>query len=406
MIMTDTGQKEDWHNENGSDELLILSSSTGHSFMQFFTETLADCFEIDIVTIGELMVMEDERISVLAGSIDGKPFGDFDYQACVAPCSDVIQTGQPKVFLSSVQSAYPKDALFVDHDIHSYVGVPLINPEGEPIGVIQGSWRREIDQEEADHVLETIGLFVARLSAELVTLHAMRILSALVTGPDLTGNLDALRLLTEQMQTALKVRVAFIAECLDEDDSRFRLLAYCQDGKLLSQAEGEIIPYEGVPCCHLKKEEVFLVRSGLQEAFPTQTAYKAHNLVSYLGQNIRDDAGKVIGHFALQHDRELLDRTLKADLFKLFAARVSLELRKYQSEQKTTGEASTLPAAYGPAPNTPTNTNQRKARQKLTSMQEQVHRLQLSLDNSGDAHVSSILQDLQAELTQAESYLR
>ncbi len=137
-----------------------------------------------------------------------------------------------------------------------------------------------------------------------------------------------------------------------------------------------------------------------------QTAYKEHNLVSYLGQNIRDDEGKVIGHFALQHDRELLDRTLKADLFKLFAARVSLELRKYQSEQKTTGEASTLSVAYGPAPNTPTNTNLRKARQKLTSMQEQVQRLQQSLDNSGDAQVSSILQDLQAELTQVESYLR
>ena len=62
MIMTDTGQKEDGHSENGSDELLILSSSTGHSFMQFFTETLADCFEIDIVTIGELIVMEDEQV--------------------------------------------------------------------------------------------------------------------------------------------------------------------------------------------------------------------------------------------------------------------------------------------------------------------------------------------------------
>jgi hypothetical protein len=70
----------------------------------------------------------------------------------------------------------------------------------------------------------------------------MRILSALVEGSDLTGNLDAPRLLTEQMQTALKVRVAFVGECISGDDSCFRLPAYCQDGKLLPQAEPSPLP--------------------------------------------------------------------------------------------------------------------------------------------------------------------
>ena len=289
------------------------------------------------------MVMEDERISVLAGSMDGKPVSEFDYQACVTPCIEVIQTAQPKVLLKDVRNTYTKDNLFSDQNILSYIGFPLTNQEGDPIGLVQASWRREIDQEEADHVLETIGLFVARLSAELVTLHAMRILSAMVEGSDLTGNLDALRLLTEQMQTALKVRVAFVAECIPGDDSCFRLLAYCQDGKLVPQAEGKIIPYKGTPCIHLKDDDVFFVRTELQEAFPEQKQNKKQGLVSYLGQNIRDETGQVIGHFALQHDRELLDRILKADLFKLFSARLNLELRKYHAEQQHLTD-STLPA--------------------------------------------------------------
>ncbi|MEP1495349.1 GAF domain-containing protein, partial [Pseudophaeobacter sp.] len=237
----------EWKNQGSSDELLVLSSSTGRDFIQFFAETLADCFEIDLVTIGELLVMENERISVLAGSMDGKPLEDFDYQACLTPCIAVIQTAQPIILLSDVQKSYTEDNLLREQGIRSYIGIPLKNSEGELIGVVQASWRREIDPEEAEHVLETIDMFVARLSAELVTLHAMRILAALAEGPSLIGNLDTLRLLTEQMQTALKVRVAFIAETLPEDDHSFRLLTYCQDGKLIPDVENEIVPYAGTP---------------------------------------------------------------------------------------------------------------------------------------------------------------
>jgi hypothetical protein len=324
---------QDWHGQDDADELMVLATSTGQEFMQVFTETLADCFEIDLVTIGELMVAERERISVLASCFDGSPLGDFNYDATITPCFDVIKSSKRQAFLCKVQDAYPEDTFFIDEQIHSYIGFPLRNTEGEAIGLIQVAWRRDVEQEEADNVIETIEMFVDRLSAELVTVHAMRILSALVEGPAQTGNLDALRQLCEQMQKALKIRVAFIAECLPQNDNCFRVLTCCQDGKVVEAAEGKIVAYEGTPCAYLKDKDVFLVPTTLQESFPEQTQNKEQGLVSYLGLNIRDENGLVIGHFALQHDRELLDKTLDSELFKLFSARVSLELRKYQSEQ-------------------------------------------------------------------------
>ncbi|MEP2718502.1 hypothetical protein [Pseudophaeobacter sp.] len=338
--MTITAPRDlDWQHQSSSDELLVLSCSTGQNFMQFFTETLADCFEADLVTIGELMVMEKERINVLASCLDGKPIGEFEYDTCVAPCLDVISEAKQKTFLSNIQQSYPLDTYFIKEGIQSYIGFPLKNHEGETIGLLQAAWRRDIDQEEADNVIETVHLFIERLSAELVTLHAMRILSALVAGPGQTGNLDALRLLCEQMQTALKIRVAFIAECIADNANCFRVLAYCQDGKLIDHVEGKVIPYQGTPCSHLKEKDVFLVRSQLQEAFPEQVQNKKHNLVSYLGLNIRDAQNKIIGHFALQHDREMLHRTLDSNLFKLFSARVNLELRKHQEETERKASA-------------------------------------------------------------------
>lgn len=334
--------EQSWYTNGSSDELLLLSSSTGQSFMQRFVETLADCFEADLVTIGELKVMESERIEVLASCFDGKPLELEEYDACVTPCLDVIKEANHKAFLCKIQDAYPLDEFFIDEGIQSYIGYPLKNNEGEAIGLIQSAWRRDIDQEEANDVIETIGMFVERLSAELVTMHGMRIISALAEGPKDTGPNDAFRLLCEQMQTALKIRVAFIAECIDNDPNCFHVLAYCQDGKLVPDVEGKIIPYNGVPCEHLRENDVFLIPTGLQEAYPEQLHFKEQKLISYLGLNIRDEDGTIIGHFALQHDREVMARTLEADLFKLFSTRVGLELRKYKADQKRKREEAWL----------------------------------------------------------------
>ena len=163
----------------------------------------------------------------------------------------------------------------------------------------------------------------------------MQMLSALVQRPDHRGNLEALRLLCQQMQTMLKIRVVFIAECLADNDNCFRVLTCSQDGALIEASEGKIVTYEGTPCAHLKDKDVFLVPTVLQEQFPEQDQNKQHNLVSYLGLNIRDENGSVIGHFALQHDKELMYETLDSDMFQLFTSRVNLELRRYQSEQQS-----------------------------------------------------------------------
>lgn len=331
--MTGTGY-QDWQNPESSDELMVLATSTGQEFMQVFTETLADCFEIDLVTVGELMAAEKERINVLASCFDGKQLGDFNYDATITPCFDVIKSQTRQSYLCRVQEAYPEDTFFIEEKIQSYIGFPLRNHDGQTIGLIQAAWRRDVDQEEADNVIETIELFVDRLGAELTTVQAMQMLSALVQQPSHSGNLDALRLLCEQMQTLLKVRVAFIAECLPDNDNCFRVLTCSQDGSLLKSAEGKIVAYEGTPCAHLKDKDVFLVPTVLQEQFPKQDQIKEHNLVSYLGLNIRNESGCVIGHFALQHDQELMPETLDSDMFQVFSARVNLELRKYQSEQK------------------------------------------------------------------------
>lgn len=319
---------------NGQDELLILSSSTGRDFMQLFVETLSDCFEADLATIGELIVQEQERINVLAGTFDGKPLDGFEYEACVTPCLDVIKSSKPQFFLSDVQTTYPKDQMFIDEGFQSYLGFPLLNQFGEAVGLIQTAWRREIDQEEADNVSETIEIFIDRLSTEMATIHTMNVMSVLAEGHQDSDRRSMLRLLSGQLQKTLKLRVAFIAESLKEDTEHFRILTYSRDGQNLHDVEDQLYAYAETPCGQLMEQEQFLIALDLEKSYPKLDYLASQGLTACFGINIRDHNGQLLGHLILQNDREIKQDFLKADFFKILSNRIGSELRQYSSDSE------------------------------------------------------------------------
>lgn len=379
--------------QDASDELLMLASSTGREFLQRFVETLADCFEADLVTIGERKVMERECIRVLASSFDGKALGEMEYEASGTPCQDVVKSAKQQVFLQGIQEDYPLDEMFIQENIHSYVGFPLTSKEGAAIGLIQAAWRRDIDQEEADYLAETVQMFLHRLSAELETLHAMRILSALALGHNPQDSKASIALLCEQMQAALKVRWVLVSEVYDKDPSCYRLLAKCQDGVIEQSASGELRPYEGSPCILLREKDQVFIPDKLGENFPDHPGIRSQNLVSYLGQNIRAEDGTLLGHFAILHDGVLQPGTEEADLFKLFATRVAFELRhKHQRAQEANG--------FDQLGLTQAN----KLAERLAHMDAKIS--ELNADQGFDGEARNALEHLSKDITASETLLQ
>ncbi|WP_264211102.1 ATP-binding protein [Leisingera thetidis] len=311
-----------------------LARLSGQAFCQAFVEQLAQGFGADLVTVGELKVMETERIRVLASWFDGQQLGDFEYEACVTPCHDVVLSGAPHVFPCRVQELYPDDGMFIEEGIQSYAGVALKNSAGETAGLLQAAWRREIGDGAAQQIVAVMEQFAPRLGAEIAGLQTLAALTSLAAGPDGTSPREAFRQLAGQLQGALKVRSAFIAECIDDKPDCFRVLACCSEGRMLAGAEDAVVPYDGTPCACLQGPENFLVPDGLQEAFPSQAHFRTQNLHSYLGIPVTDRNGSVIGHFALQHDREISQRTQESELIALFAARIGLELRRRKAEKR------------------------------------------------------------------------
>ncbi len=315
-------------------DLEALARFSGLEFCQEFVDQLAQAYGADLVTVGELKVMETERIKVLASWFDGLQLGDFEYESCVTPCHDVVLSGDPHVFPCRVQELYPDDEMFIEEGIQSYVGIALKNADGEAIGLVQASWRYDIDDALAQHIANVMQHFAPRLGAEIAGLQTLTTLAVLAEGPGGISPRETFRQLSGQLQVALMVRSAFIAECVDGKPECFRVLACCFEGRQMEEAEDAEVPYDGTPCAFLKGREKFLVPEGLQEAFPEQAHFRTRNLHSYLGIPLTDAEGAVIGHFALQHDREIKQRKLETDLIALFAARIGLELRRRKAERR------------------------------------------------------------------------
>lgn len=320
--------------ESSGLDLDALARLSGLDFCQALVDQLAKAFGADLVTVGELKVMETERIRVLASWFDGLQLGDFEYESCVAPCHDVVLSGDPQMFPCRVQELYPDDEMFIEEGIQSYIGVALKNADGEAIGLVQAAWRRDIEEGLGQQVVAAMERFAARLGAEIAGLQRLATLAVLAEGPEGISPRDAFRQLAGQLQEALKVRAAFIAECVEGRPECFRVLACCCEGQQLAGVEDAVVPYDGTPCAFLKGQEKFLVPEGLQEAFPGQAHFRTRNLHSYLGIPLTDADGTVIGHFALQHDREIRQRKLETGLTALFAARIGLELRRRKAEKR------------------------------------------------------------------------
>lgn len=376
-----------------------LAQLSGLEFCQAFTDQLMQAHGADLVAVGELKVTDAERIRVLAGCFDGLPLADFEYELRLAPCHEVIGSGAARIIPERLQELFPEGDVFAQEAIQSYVGVALRDGRGEVIGVVHACWRKPVAQAQAQRLVAVLEGFAPRLGAELAAMQRMDRLAVLAGGPSRPSPEAALRHLAEQLQASFNVRNAFIAEALDHEPGSFRLLACCTGGQHQPELEGRVVAYAGNPCAHLLGGDDFLVEAELPAAFPQQLRFGDTPLQSYFGFPLKDDSGRLIGHFAVQHDHAICRSRIGSGLVALFAARIALELRRRRADcrrdsagqaQLIEGKAQSLSLMAG--------TIAHEFNNLLASMQGHA---ELALAQIGDGHpalphMQNVEQDLQS----------
>lgn len=113
----------------------FMSKELGHSPLDEIVAFTADYFNVEYVHIA-LLQNDQSSVEVVAAYFEGKLMkSGYIYPLSETPCHDVMQNHH-RCYSEHVQELFPHDADLVSLQAESYVGEPILNNEGIPIGLI------------------------------------------------------------------------------------------------------------------------------------------------------------------------------------------------------------------------------------------------------------------------------
>ncbi|MBW8041649.1 MAG: PAS domain S-box protein [Planctomycetes bacterium] len=126
----------------------LVESTVGTTGQDCFDKTvsiLCEWLEVDCAVIGQIINGTD--IKVLSMQLDGEKIYDYTYGLKGTPCENVVEKGYC-VYPERVLMAFPDDEDLAKLKVQGYVGTPLRDKNGNPIGVLCAISRRKLNLPE------------------------------------------------------------------------------------------------------------------------------------------------------------------------------------------------------------------------------------------------------------------
>lgn len=171
------------------------ASVTGHEFFRVLARELAQTLGFKYALVSEVTDLREERAKVLAFWSDGRHEKSFEYYLKETPC-EAVSSGQLCFYRQGVVAEFPGDRHLSEMRAEAYLGVPLRDAGGRPIGILAALHDAPVD--EIEGALEIFQIFAVRAGVELERLRMQTMLSEserrfrslLENGTDLILTLD------------------------------------------------------------------------------------------------------------------------------------------------------------------------------------------------------------------------
>ena len=138
---------------------------TGENFFSSMVNQLADTLNVRYAFIGTL-VDEGSDMQSLSYFADGKFLENMTYKLKGTPCENVLNAMEC-MYPKNVQAAFPQDHYLKENNIESYLGHPLMDMEGSPIGIMSVLDTEPFDEEETHNIQSILKSFATRVEAEM-----------------------------------------------------------------------------------------------------------------------------------------------------------------------------------------------------------------------------------------------
>jgi PAS domain S-box-containing protein len=144
----------------------------GDEFFPGVVRALAGALGVGYVLVSECVDQRRQRVRSLAYWAAGALAPDFEYDVKDTTCEEVVQAGKTKYFPSNVQELFPREAALSAMNVSSYLGTPLLDAEGIPIGHLFIMHDQAIPR--PDLAISVLTITAARAAAELEHRRAIR----------------------------------------------------------------------------------------------------------------------------------------------------------------------------------------------------------------------------------------
>lgn len=134
------------------------------NFFHSITQYIGKNLNLDYVLVSK--VAEGECIAeTLSYYVGGKIISNKKYDIHKTPCENVYGK-KTCIYPSSIQKLFPEDVTLVKMNAESYVGQPLWDSNGNPLGLIACISKREI--KNSDLIIPILNIIATRVSSEMV----------------------------------------------------------------------------------------------------------------------------------------------------------------------------------------------------------------------------------------------
>jgi diguanylate cyclase (GGDEF)-like protein/PAS domain S-box-containing protein len=141
-----------------------LSAITGDAFFRVLVLNLTRALGVAYALIGEVTDASCRAVRTVAVGTAGKLADKFFYGLDGTPCENVVDK-ETCFYARDVQRLFPDDRMLAAMGIESYVGSPLFDSQGNPLGILVLLDRKPLaDPEHAQSILK---ICAARAGAEL-----------------------------------------------------------------------------------------------------------------------------------------------------------------------------------------------------------------------------------------------
>ncbi len=141
-----------------------VSAEGGEQFFQQLAQSLASIFKADMALVGVLDEHDPQTITTLAFWAHGKIAPNISYPLTGTPSAQVV--GQAtRVYPRAVQRLFPNDHQLAELQVEGYIGTPLLDAAGKPLGLLAVLHRQPLEHVEQGQ--EILDIYAARTGAEL-----------------------------------------------------------------------------------------------------------------------------------------------------------------------------------------------------------------------------------------------